>query len=143
MMNGIYSETEDHADLAQQLTCETQFFDTVTGLFIAETALLLCVVMKTYIIKRPCETVRRIFDLWADDLVRGSLQSGVDCENAINLFRAIARFPAKNILFPEANLAWLRTHFIEQLQLHGPFELELHKEVLPVLAWLDTVKQIH
>lgn len=98
--------------------------------------------MKTYILKRPSKAVRRIFDLWADDLVRGSLVTHQDCTDAVTMFRAIARIRAKTFVMFEANYVWLRGHFAEQLQLCGPFEPELRKEVLPVLAWLDSAKQV-
>ena len=98
--------------------------------------------MKTYILKRPSEAVRQIFDLWADDLVRGALVTHEDCSDVIAMFRAIASVPTEKIIFSEDNFVWLWNHFSEQMQLYGVAEPGLRNEVLPVLAWLDTAEVV-
>lgn len=91
---------------------------------------------------RPSKTVPRVFDLWADDLVRGSLLKKDDCSGVITTFRTIARVRVGTIILLEERLVWLRNHFANQLERYGAFESGLSKEVLPVLAWLDTAKEV-
>lgn len=91
---------------------------------------------------RPSKTVRRVFDIWADDLVRGSLVTNDDCSGVIATFRTIARARVGTIILLDESLVWLRNHFANQLERYGAFEPELSKEVLPVLAWLDTAKEV-